>query len=284
MSLGGVMKIQDLAVTLKENLPSEFHIELLDAALKNLFHQKNKLRFNNFSYTIRELMRHVFSYYAPDDKVRASSWFKEEGNKPGQVTRRQRVSYMIHAGIPLKNLSAPLRKDIASKAKEILEHVDNLSKYTHIEAHTFNIDAVAVRTKAKAVLTVFIETMELIDICRDEVREYIHDKVQDNLFSVMIENVYDSLDDKSTHTTVDDAVIENFDITDIDETYIYVQGDGYVDCELQYGSDSDVSNDFGAVGDCSFPLTFEATISANNFADVNIEPQDIKIDDTSWYD
>lgn len=282
-TIGGVMKIQDLATSLKQNLPTEFHKDLLDAALKNFSHRKNKLRFNNFSYTIRELMRHVFYHHAPDDKVRTSSWFKEEG-KPGQVTRRQRVSYMIHAGIPLKNLSPSLRKEITSKTKEIIGHVDDLSKYTHIETHTFDINAAAVRKKAKAVLTVFIETMDLIDACRDEVREYIHDRIQDNLFTVMIENAYDNLEDKSTHTTVDDAVIDGFDITDIDETYIYVQGEGYVECELQYGSGSDLRNDIGAVGGCSFPLKFEATISVNNFTDVNIEPHDVKIDDSSWYD
>lgn len=278
------MKIKDLADSLKQSLPSEFHKDLLDAALKNLSHRKNKLRLNNFSYTIRELMRHVFSFYAPDDKVRASSWFKEEGNKPGQVTRRQRVSYMIHAGITPKNLRPYLRKDIANKAKEIIEHVDSLSKYTHIEIQTFDIDAVTVRKNAKAVLTVFMETMDLIDVCREEVREYIHDNLQDNIFATMIENTYDDLDDKSTHTTVDDVVIESFEITDIDESYIYVQGDGSVDCELQYGSDSDVRNGIGDIGGCSFPLEFEATVSVNDFTDVNIEPHDIKIDDSSWYE
>ena len=107
-----------------------------------------------FSYTIRELMRHVFAYYAPDDMVRSCSWYKEEGNKPGQITRRQRVSYMIHSGITPKKLSTLLRKDITDKAKEILNHVDDLSKYTHIEEQTFGIKAIEIKSKAKAVLTI----------------------------------------------------------------------------------------------------------------------------------
>ena len=55
--------------TLATFLQAGFEQDLHASAFQNLADLNNKLRFNNFAYAIRELMRHVLNRLAPTESV-----------------------------------------------------------------------------------------------------------------------------------------------------------------------------------------------------------------------
>lgn len=69
--------IDKLEKTIKKHLKSEFQKELLKVSVHNL-EQNNKLRFNNFAYSIRELVRHFLKDLAPDNEIQSCLWFKND--------------------------------------------------------------------------------------------------------------------------------------------------------------------------------------------------------------
>jgi hypothetical protein len=83
---------------IKEILESEFEKELFDAAMANLNDDSNKLRYNNFAYSIRELSRHFLHRLSPEDDVKSCQWF-EILTETGNLTRTQRIKYAIHGGL-----------------------------------------------------------------------------------------------------------------------------------------------------------------------------------------
>ena len=82
--------------TILQHLAPGFEQELFLAAIANVDDTSNKLRLNNFAYSMRELIRVVLERLAPDEEVVNAPWFesndKEHTNK---VTRSQRIKYAI---------------------------------------------------------------------------------------------------------------------------------------------------------------------------------------------
>lgn len=60
------MNIDKFKIEIEKRLSGDFEHDLFDAALYNLNDVHNKLRFNNFAYSLRELTRHILARLAPD--------------------------------------------------------------------------------------------------------------------------------------------------------------------------------------------------------------------------
>ena len=58
--------------------------------------------------------------------------------------------------------------------------------------------------------------------------------------------------------------------------------DGSIRCELQYGSDSDVKNNIGAVIDTSFPLFAELTVQVERPLGKIASVRNFTVDTSSW--
>ncbi len=119
-------------------LATGFEHQLLAAAFDNL-DGSGPLCFNNFSYALRELLRHVLHRLATDKQVKACSWFKADKTARGGITRAQRATYAIQGGLSDAFVSKKLGINIASVRQQILEAIDVLNKHTHIEPSTFGI-------------------------------------------------------------------------------------------------------------------------------------------------
>src|SRR6185369_3431669 len=237
-----------------------------------------------FAYSLRELLRHIFGHYAPDDNILNCSWYKNETDKENGVTRKQRMMYMIHGGILSDFFSEGMQEDLKDKMGAMVKAIDKLSKYTHIEPKTFNSQEGDVSVMVTETLDIVIDVLQLTDECRSEVRESVHGELYKCVDDVLSVNVFDALDDKSTHTSVDGYDLEYFTITDIDEAFITIQGEGTVYCTLQYGSGSDLRNDMGAVMEHSFPMTFECKSPTVKPYEIELHPTNIDIDDSGWYE
>ena len=115
---------------------NDFQNKLYDCVIANYFDLNNPIRFNNFAYSIRELLREKFDYEAPDEQIKLCTWYSpllennEEKNKP---TRSDKVRYYLAAGLNDSQLQLlQVENDIKSIQNKYLKTVNTLSKYTHI--------------------------------------------------------------------------------------------------------------------------------------------------------
>lgn len=135
-----------------ENLSEGFERELYQAAMSNLDDECNKLRFNNFAYAMRELVRHVLCRLAPDSSVVQCDWYKNETMKLGGVTRRQRAIFSVQGGLSNDYIKNTLGMEVDDIHKALIKAIDNLSKFTHIEPNTFGLGAAEVGSHASQTL------------------------------------------------------------------------------------------------------------------------------------
>lgn len=114
---------------IKRLLTSQFETDLFEASLASLSETGNKLRYNNFAYSIRELSRHFLHRLAPEQNVKNCSWYKKE-TEDGKPTRSQRIRYAIQGGITNKTLEkwGFDIEELNETIKEIKAVIDTLSK------------------------------------------------------------------------------------------------------------------------------------------------------------
>lgn len=110
----------------------------------------NKLRLNNFAYSIRELSRHFLNSLSPEDNIKNCGYVSEttgSGKKKivsDKPTRRDKIRYAIQGGLSDELLNK-LGYDLAEQEDSInsvLDIIKELSRYTHIEPEVFDIDDV----------------------------------------------------------------------------------------------------------------------------------------------
>lgn len=250
------MSREHLVKGITERLSGNFEHDLFEASLHNLDDSSNKLRFNNFAYSIRELTRHILARLAPDKNVIKTTWYRPiDTKRPDLITRKQRMQYSIQGGLSNGYVSDSLGIDVDEIGKKINETIDILSKYTHINPATFDIESNSVESMSIEVLESVVLLFQTIDECRapltTSLEEYIDRTIIDNLFYDTI----DSIDYLATHYIVDSYSVDEIKLLDLDDSIVYFKASGYVNVKLQYGSDGDMRRGDGMSMSESFPFT-----------------------------
>lgn len=115
-----------------------FEAALVRAAFDNL-EISGPLRFNNFGYALRELLRHVFHRLAPDEKITQCDWFKPDPTAKSTITRAHRSKYMLQGGLSDYFVHKVLKVDVPPVIQDVLAAFKALNKFTHINSDTFNL-------------------------------------------------------------------------------------------------------------------------------------------------
>lgn len=262
---------------------SEFSRTLLDAAFDNL-EVEGPLRFNNFSYALREFVRHILNEAAPCDDVKACTWYKpDKGSKTG-ITRSHRAKYAIQGGLSDKFVEKKLGIDSGETLKGLVAAHDTLSKYTHIEPGTFNVSAKDTEALAEECLSAAADFIELIFDCRRSVRDAVADYIDQHLIDKIVAHGIDELYEIATHGWVDGHWIDHVSVEDISSDSVSLAVEGSMDFGLQYGSDGDVRRDMGVVTSDSFP--FEANILVEMKAPLGqyASVESLKVNTESFYE
>lgn len=159
-------------------LKIEFEKQLCEAAFTNLIDKSNKLRFNNFAYSIRELTRHILKRLAPDKEVLHSSWYKSLIlDRKNGITRSQRIQYAIQGGISDSYVEEVLEIDKTDLQKSWKEGINRLSKFTHVNPNTFDIEDDEVNGYVSEVVDVFEALFGLIEQARKKLESALLDKL-----------------------------------------------------------------------------------------------------------
>lgn len=237
-----------------------FETELYEAAYSNLLEEKNKLRFNNFAYSIRELSRHILYRLAPDDEIKACRWYKPQKDSFGKeiITRGERIDYAIHGGIDNNILIQWKIKGRIDKSKKVLlEVIDTLSKYTHINKDTFNVSSDKTHELVIKVTNAFNLFAQLIRDTKEILSDTLIDQINDSILEETLYNTNSDIDILSTHSSIEEYSIDKIKVEAINSSNAFLNVEGMVGVRLQYGSDGDQKRDDGYVTSMDFPYQAE---------------------------
>lgn len=133
-------EIEALQEALVERFPDDTFLKTVLAGCYRVARDdENPLRGNLLASGLRELVGHLLHQMAPDENVRNCAWF-EQAKDTTTVTRRQRASFIIHAGLPIDFVSENLKLDVKAFANPLIEAMDELSKATHVRPETIISD------------------------------------------------------------------------------------------------------------------------------------------------
>ncbi|SMF95694.1 hypothetical protein SAMN02949497_3068 [Methylomagnum ishizawai] len=275
---------ESLISTLEAKLATEFEKRLFEAAISNLLDAYNPLRFNNFAYATRELVRHILQRLAPDAEVLNCLWYKNETETKDGISRKQRVIYAIQGGLSDKYVTETLKIDTKAISKQIKSVVDNLSKHTHIQEDTIDINIDKQDKYVNETLESVADLFRVIDESRQAISGSLIDHIDQELVNVAISETIGEIDEIATHHTVDDITTEEVQVKAIDSQYITLTAYGSIGAELQYGSNGDLDRGDGAILSHDFPFSCNLKSSVRAPEVFLSEFTEIKVSNDDWYE
>ncbi|MGX9522277.1 pPIWI-associating nuclease domain-containing protein [Vibrio mediterranei] len=265
------------------HLETEFEKRLFESALRNYCSMGNPIRFNNFAFAMRELLKHVLARKAPEEKVKQCVWFKPDVNNNGYPTRRQQLKYCMQAGLQDNLLSDDIKDDINELINQYNEHISELNGYTHISDNTYGEDPRESYKKLKSVVSTFNEAMEIIEQGKSEVLEYIPERLGDFVEQEITSEIPEALDELSSHTFVEEVQLDGFEIDSIDHEFVYITGSSTAYVTLNYGSNSDRKRGDGHSMNEDFPVSFKCKAKVNNPKRAFVIRDSISVSNASWF-
>ncbi len=280
-----VMVIYQVApIDIQQNLKDGFEKQLFEAALSNLRDTENPLRFNNFAYATRELVRHILIRIAPDEELVKCSWYKNEiESRENGITRRQRVYYAVQGGLSNEYVRDILGIDIIEMQKFLKDAVDKMSKYTHIQEKTFNIDDSKVERFVEEALSAVSSLFSTVKKKHKIITSALWEQIDESTVDSALSETILSLDELSSHHSIEEVYTSDIQIITIDGDFIRFRAEGTIACELQWGSGSDMKRGDGAVASHSFPFTCELWSSVSEPEDIQAEEVAFSADTSSWW-
>jgi hypothetical protein len=279
---------------IKSILNSEFEVDLFEASLASLNDKGNKLRLNNFAYSIRELSRHFLNSLSPEYNVKNCEWYVPETTGSGKkkkvsdkLTRRDKIRYAIQGGLS-DGLLNKLGYDLTERENSInsvLDIIDQLSRYTHIEPEVFYIDDKAVEETSRIILDAFASFVKTINSCKKKVQDSLDCVITGHITQDSIGFEFVNLSELAPHYSLDEIYVDDYNVTYVDDKHITVEVSGSIGITLEWGSRSERAIGDGLDVDKSFP--FQTTIIYeidDSFPLCNFEVKPFDADTSEWWD
>ncbi|CDX20137.1 conserved hypothetical protein [Mesorhizobium sp. ORS 3324] len=241
------------------------------------------MRGNFAASGLREAIGHVLHSLAPDEHVRACVWFVQAKDTK-TVTRQQRASYIVKAGLPDEFVSDTLGIDARDYTAPLIEVMDRLNKSTHVRADTILSRGGKIRGMFQDVLLGLDQLLQAAEGSREAISHAVAETMREAVFDKLISETISELDELSTHTTVDGHSIDMVSVTNLDSKEIHYRVEGEVEVELQYGSNSDLRNDMGLIKDDSYPYVATVTCAVAQPMKIRASDLDIHVDNRSFYE
>jgi len=270
---------------IKRLLTPEFETDLFDASITNLNEKSNKLRYNNFAYSIRELSRHFLYRLAPELSIKNCSWFKKE-IEDGKPTRTQRIKYAIHGGISDKLLEqwGFDIEELIKTIKKIKDAIDSLSKYTHIEPDVFDLSEDDVEKYSKEVLFSFKDFVLTIDNYREQLKAFLDGHIEEHMISSVVSNFFANVDCLAPQHSLNYSMVSDYHISEINDQEIVVDVFGDLCVTLEYGSRQERREGDGLDLKEFFPFETKIRYEINeDFPSERYEVDDYDADTSKWH-
>lgn len=271
---------------IKEILESKFEKELFESAIHNLNDTDNKLRYNNFAYSVRELSRHFLHRLSPDEKVKSCEWFSVNIDN-GKPTRTQRIKYAIQGGIKDKMLK-DLEFDVDvlnEEIKSIKKTIDSLSKFTHINEDTFNLESSQVEEMSQKVFDELRTFVERVKSCKADLTIFLDGMIEQHMLEEIIFNNYENVGALARRFSIDSSDVTDYRIVEIDNDSIIVDISGDIHFALEYGSNKERREGDGLDINQSFPFQTKIRYEIDeDFPSDKFEIDNFGVNIDSWFD
>ncbi|HTU93941.1 MAG TPA: hypothetical protein VMF69_27930 [Gemmataceae bacterium] len=258
----------------------DFSRLVVHGALRVIADRQNPIRLHLFAAAIRELFGHTLHRLAPDDEVKACSWFSfEKGqNKP---TRRQRAKYATQGGLGDRFISAA-GVDVEHLHDAAIDAVNELSNYTHVQEGSVVSDSAEIDAFVEKAFGALLGLFESFAECRSKIQEAIFSHVHEETISGALSETIQSLDEIATHHSVEYVWVDEVQVERITHDTVHFVVRGSVEAEMQWGSNSDVRRGDGAEMDLSFP--FRATMWSFAEDITDFHDTEVVVDTRSWWE
>lgn len=237
-----------------------------------------------FASTVRELFSYTLHLLAPDNEVESCPWFvMEEGlDKP---TRRQRVQFAIYGGLDSEYVTETLFLEPEDMTASVIDAINSLNRFTHVRPDTLVNDAAEIAEQGEQTLLALADFVDNMKDARKAVAFALEEHVNDGVYDAISGETLPELDELSSHYSIEEHGVESIEVVRIGPEWIHMRVAGSVTVGLQWGSNSDIRNDMGAVGEESFP--FQAALKAPVQSPQAVETDEegpAAVDTSSWYD
>lgn len=266
---------------------SQFERGLYEAAMFNLEDRRNRLRFHNFAFAMRELVGHTLARLAPDEEVQQCIWWKKKArNVVPQVTRVERCVYATQGGLSNHYVTKRLGLDFQQKHENLRDAVIRLSEYVHITPEVFTLEDDDVERLADETVEAVARLMACIQECRAAVADRLADAISDAAVQQVVGESLDAVDELATHYYLEDVYVDSHEVIRITSEAVHFKVSGTLDVALQWGSNSDLRNGDGAEMDESFDFTCELTCETPNPDSNGLEfvENSLMVDTGDWND
>jgi hypothetical protein len=229
------------------------------------------LNFNDIATNFRELLRELFEQIAPDEEIEKCHWYKDDKNGYKGVTRTDRVIFAVCSYIGINEFSEQLNVSVDYLCKNINKKISALSSLTHVTKKTYSYDKNKAIPMFNEVMELFLLLFETIDEANKEFEQLLNKKVDKTVSSYFWKNgIKSELDEIATHCYIDGVSDIEILSVEVDNDYIHFTGSGNVDCDHQFGSNSDVRKGDGFEFSGSSPLSFDGHIPLDDLSSVEI--------------
>ena len=179
---------------------AQFERCLYEAAMFNLEDRRNRLRFHNFAFAMRELVGHTLKRLAPDAEVKKCIWWqqKAEGVVP-EVTRVERCVYATQGGLSNHYVRTKLRLDFAQEFEELRDAVVRLNGYVHITPEVFLMEEDDIEHLAVETIEAVAGLMACIQECRAAVGDRLSHAINDATVQQIVGESLDAVDELASH-------------------------------------------------------------------------------------
>ena len=261
---------------LEDRLPDRFSRDLLSGSLRVANDAENPVRLHLAAAGLRELFGHVLHANAPDEEVRACSWFKQDPNT-ASVTRRQKAIYSTQGGLSNEYVAA-LGLDVEDLHDAAIKSIERLNKLTHVRPSTIEGDPKRILEFIDSTLAALEGLIISFEEGRSVVTEALVDEVYRAMSDALIEHTFDSLDILSGKGYEIDPWIDDIDI-EVERLLsrdIFIRIGGVAHVTLHYGPKHDAAEIQHAF---PFWLKFGAPVSDP----AHLTLVDHHFDDSGWY-
>ncbi|MGY2959894.1 hypothetical protein ACVWZP_000843 [Pseudomonas sp. TE36184] len=267
--------------------PDEFHHTLYAAALRNLEDLDNKLRFNNFAYALRELTNSILMQRAPKAEVIKCSWYKDEIQLPhikDGVTKIQHARYVVQGGLSDEYVAKELKLDLSPERKAIRDSLTELSKYTHVEETTFNLPSQEVKVLVEKSLDALRGLGMAMVNCRSLIAHSLYEAIEDQAIYEVVSDSLEALDSVAHHYSLEHVSVNISGVERITHDTVHLFAAGFINVQLQWGSNSDVRRGDGHLQDDSFEFRCNLTCSVEDPTGDSLvmEEDSIIVDTKAW--
>lgn len=277
MKLKKLRSIPEVA-HLYSHLGNDFEKEIYTAALRNYCSMGNPIRFNNFSFVIRELLTKVADRLAPAKNVKRAKWYSRESEEH-EVTRKQQLKFCAQGYFVDNVLPDWIKEDIDEFIKAYLKLYRKLNKYTHISEKYNGSSPQESFLFLKDLVNTFSIILSALSDIKDHIKKEVESGVHDIIFNKLTLESHEALIELSGQTIIEGIYIEEYWLSKVESDSIIFEGEGYVECELNYGSKYD-----GVSMSHNVYFTFSLVSSMEKITELDFYEQGMCLDNSDFYE